>query len=392
MIFSSNGKKVADLSGVAKPSSGFRTGGYGMTGAFTGRAVTRESAMGLPACWSAVMLIAKTCGTFPLETIDRQNRNQVIANAAVAKRIRFAPNPETPAATFWTSVFGMLVASANAYLLKLPPSDDIAAPELYWLPPEQVQVYRDATGLKRYDVFSVDGSEFAQGVHPRHIIHARGPSLSNALIGASPVEFMRHMLGNSLAAQEYQGAAYRSGGVPKGVLSVDEVLTPEQATTIRDQWHSTYGGIENSGKIAVLDRGARFQATAMPQKDTQFVEQMQLSATDCARMFNLPAALISAEGASMTYANAQHNDRHLLRFTVRPYLCFVEEALNMDVEFFGVHSAWQPVFNTDVLSKGDEETRYKNYETAIKSGWLMPDEARAKEGLEVSKKESDNAE
>jgi HK97 family phage portal protein len=382
MIFSSNGKKVVDLGSVAKPSSGYRTGGYGLTGSFAGRAVTRETAMGLPAFWSGVMLISRTCGTFPLETVDRRNRNAIVDMAGVAKRLRHQPNAETPASTFWTSVFSMLVANANAYLLKLPSSDDIQAPELYWLPPEQVQVYRGEDGEKRFDVYSADGGTFAQGVHARHIIHARGPSMSNPLIGASPVEYLRHSLGNALAAQEYQGAAYRSGGVPKGVLSVDEMLTPEQATTIRDQWHATYGGIENSGKVAVLDRGAKFQATGMSQKDSQFIEQMQLSATDCARILNLPAALINAEGASMTYANAAHNDRHFLRFTIRPYLSFIEQALNMDAEFFGVHSAWEPVFNTDVLGKGDEETRYKNYATAIGSGWMTTDEAREKEGLQ----------
>jgi HK97 family phage portal protein len=381
MILSSGGEKLSGLERVARPANTYRAGGYGLTSAFSGRSVTRESALGLPPFWSGVMLLAKTCGTLPLETLDRTNSSAVIAGAGVAKRIRYQPNRETPASVFWSSVFAQLIPSGNAYLLKLPSTDGIDAPELYWLPPENVQVYRDTDGYRRFDIYTRTGGEWAMAVHEKHIIHLRGPSLSDPLVGASAVEVLRHSLGNALASQEYQGAMYRQGGQPKGVLSVEEPLTPEQATTIRDQWHSTYGGIENTGKIAVLDRGAKFQPTAVNMREQEFVAQMQMSATDAARILNLPPALIGAEGASLTYANASHNDEHLLKFSARPWLDFAESGLNMDVDLFGVHSAWEPRFNTNEISRPAQAERYANYEKAISAGWMDADEVRPLEGL-----------
>jgi HK97 family phage portal protein len=381
MILSSGGGKVADLDRVARSATGYRSGGYGITGAYAGRSVTRETAMGLAPFWSGVMLLAKTAGTLPLETINRAQANEVISAAGVAKRLRYQPNPETPASVFWSTVFANLVPSGNAYLLKLPATDGLYVPELYWLPSELVQVYRGPDGERRYDIYAAGGGEFASAVHHRHIIHLRGPSIDDPLVGASPVQFLRHALGNALAAQEYQGAMYRQGGQPKGLLSVEEPLSPEQAATIRDQWHATYGGIENAGKIAVLDRGAKFQPTATNMRDAQFIEQQQMSATDAARILNLPPALIAAEGASLTYANASHNDEHFLKFSLRPWLDYAEQGLNMDTDLFGVSSPWEPRFNTDEISRPTQGERYDNYGKAIAAGWMDSDEVRPKEGL-----------
>lgn len=379
MILSSNGADV--IESVARPGNGMRRGGYGLTQALTGGQVTRERAMGIPALWSGVMLLAKTAGTLPLETVNRANHNQVVEVADVAKRLRWQPNREIPAAVFWTTLFTHLIPSGNAYGLKLPAGDKfVRAPEQYLVPPELVQVYRHE-GQIYYDFMSPDGGAFAQGVHASHVIHYRGPSLGNPLLGASLVEIHRNSLGIALASQEYQGVLFRNGGTPKGILSVDETLDAEQASTIRDQWHATYGGMSNAGKIAVLDRGATFQSTSANNHDAQLIEQLQLSATDCARLLNLPAALINAEGASLTYANASHNDLHFLKFSLRPWLVLVEQALNMDPDYFGVDSAWEPVFKTDAVVSPDQSQRYANYGVAIGSGWMKKSEARLAEGL-----------
>lgn len=372
---------IARLQQVARPASTYRSSILDSNSAFTGREVTRSAAMGLPAFWSAVMLISKIAGTLPLETLDTNNNDAVVSRAGVAMRMRYAPNSEWTSPAFWVSLFSMFVASHNAYTLNLPPSDGIQADEMFLIPPENVQVYRGPDRELRYDLFTAEGGEWAMGVHGRHITHFKGPTIDGGLIGTSPVSMMKNSLGIGLAAQEYQGAMYRAGGVPKGALSVDEVLTPEQAMTIRDQWHSTYGGIENAGKIAVLDRGASFKPTGMTHDDAQFIEQLQLSATDCARMFNLPPALIGAEGASLTYANAQHNDHHFLMFTLRPYLDFIEATLNNDPTFYGVFSPWVPRFNTDELQRPVQGERYANYAAGIAAGWLDVDEVRASEGL-----------
>jgi HK97 family phage portal protein len=174
---------------------------------------------------------------------------------------------------------------------------------------------------------------------------------------------------------------FRQGATPKGVLSIDEPLEPEDAVTIRDQWQATYGGIENAGRIAVLDRGARFQQISQNNDQAQLVEQREFGATEIASILNIPPAMIGAKGASLTYQNAQQNDLHFLKFTLRPWLQYIEDALNADPDLFGMTSAWVPRFNTDEITRPDNQARADWYTAGIRDGWLEVDEVRRYEGL-----------
>jgi HK97 family phage portal protein len=372
---------IAQLRDVTQ-SSAYRAGsGLGRIDALSGQIVDREAAMGLPPFWSGVMLLAKTAGTLPLEVRDETKSNQVVRGAGVALRLRAQWNSETPAAVALTTLFTHLIPTHNAFVLKLPASDGLAAPELFLIEPELVEKYRGPDRELRYDLYTREGGSFASGVHGRHIIHFRGPGVHGTFRPESMISMARNSLGNALATQEYQGAMYRNGGVPKGVLSVDEPLTLEQGLEMADAWRAAYGGSENAGKIAVLDRGGKFQTVGMTNENAQFIEQLQLSATDAARLLNIPPAFIGAEGSAMTYDNASSNNRHLLTYALRPWLDLVEGALNMDDELFGVRSPWVPRFNTDEITRPDQEARYAGYASAIQAGWMTVGDAREFEGL-----------
>jgi HK97 family phage portal protein len=368
---------IAQLREVVQSTAYRSSLGMGRLDALSGQYVDREAAMGLPPFWAGVMLLAKTAGTLPLEVCgDGRDAREL------ELRLGVQPNADTPASVFWTTLFAHLIPTHNAFALKLPSSDGISAPELFLIEPELVEKYRGKDRELRYDLYTREGGEFAMGVHGMHVIHFRGPSVHSTFRPDSMISIARNSLGNALATQEYQGAMYRNGGVPKGVLSVDEPLSLEQGLEMADAWRAAYGGTENVGKIAVLDRGGKFQSVAMTNENAQFIEQLQMSATDAARLLNLPPALIGADGASLTYANASHNDNHFLKFSMRPWLDLVEGALAIDFDLCGVRSPLRPRFNTDEITRPDQAQRYLNYQTAIAAGWMESNDARVAEGLD----------
>ncbi len=345
---------------------------------FTGRSVGRIDALGIAAFYSGVSLIAKTGGTLPLEVRDTRQNNQVVEAAQIAMRLRYRPNSEMVASVFWSTLLSHLVAVGNAYAMKLPASDELVeAPELWLVAPETVTpVRRD--GLISYRIM-LEGGEIV--LPARQVLHVRDYALDGGISGHSAVSLLRNALGINLAAQEYQARMFRQGATPKGVLSIDEPLEPEDAVTIRDQWQATYGGVENAGRIAVLDRGARFQQISQNNDQAQLVEQREFGATEIASILNIPPAMIGAKGASLTYQNAQQNDLHFLKFTLRPWLQYIEDALNADPDLFGMTSAWVPRFNTDEITRPDNAARAAWYAAGINDGWLTVDEIRKYEGL-----------
>lgn len=367
---------------VAQPITAHRYAGSSW-GAYTGRAVTRSGAAALPAYYSGVRLLAITGGAMPLRVHDAQGK--VVGGGDLALRLRVKPNAYTPAPAFWASVIAHVVTAGNAYLAKTAPTDGLSIPELHLLHPESVQPYRDERREIRFDVYASDGSAHAVGLTSSEILHVKGWTLGGDTIkGDSPVGVQRHALGNALAAQEYQGRTWKDGAVPRGVLSSDEALTREQIVQLRESWHEAYGGLSNSGKMAVLPRGTTYESVSLSMADAQFIEQMRYGVDDIARILNLPAAFLGGEGGgSLTYTNAQQNDIHLLKFPLRAgALMFVESALNMDEDLFGAKSAWVPRFDPDELIKPDISTRYRVHQMAILYDLKTPDEIRVEEGLE----------
>lgn len=345
---------------------------------YTGRSIGRVDALGIAAFYSGVSLIAKTGGTLPLEVRDTRANNQVVSSAQVALRLRHRPNSEMVASVFWSTLLSHLVAVGNAYAMKLPASDELVeAPELWLVSPETVTpVRRD--GRIAYRIM-MDGGELV--LPSSQVLHVRDYALDGGVSGHSAVNLLRNALGINLAAQEYQARMFRQGATPNGVLTVDEVLEPKDAVTIRDQWQATYGGMENAGRIAVLDRGARFQSISQNNDQAQLVQQREFGATEIASILNIPPAMIGAKGASLTYQNAQQNDLHFLKFTLRPWLQYIEDALNADPDLFGVASAWVPRFNTDEIVRPDNSARAAWYTAGINDGWLDANEVRVSEGL-----------
>lgn len=378
---------ASSLRSVVQGGFGSRSFGSFAAEAFSGRTVTREGALGIAAWYACVSLLSEVGGTLPLRVRDRQRQNEIVGGADIAIRLGHTPNPETPAPVFWSTALGHLGGCGNSFYLKLPASDGLVnAPEMWLLWPEHVTKYRDTNGDVRFDVNGGENGIQLRGVHSRHIGHIRGWSLGTGFMGLTKIGVLRHQLGVDLAAQEYQGRTFRNGATPKGVLSVDESLQEDQAKTIRDQWHATYGGMENAGKIAVLDRGAKFQDISMNSKDLQFIEQRKLGATEIAGIHRILPSMIGAEGGGgLTYNTPAANSQHFLRYALGPLLKFVVSALNVDPDLFGPRSPWEPAFDTDELVTPDMEANWRIHGQAVKDEILTAERAAERLGVADTK-------
>jgi HK97 family phage portal protein len=348
--------------------------------AHTGDVVTRRNALGISAFYACVALLARAGSSLPLRVRERQDHRQIISGADVAIRLRDRPNAHSSGVVFWGTVIQQLAAGGNAYAVKVPASDELVrAPELLLAHPDHSYPYHDENGEVHYALVAPNGHTVR--LHGRHVIHWKGFGLDDTLVGHSPVSVQRHALGVALSAQEYQGKNLRNDATPGGVLSVDEDLSIEQVATIREQWHSVYGGAEGAGRIAVLDQGATFQPIAMTHHDAQFIEQRELSATEISAMFSIPPSMIGAKGAGFEYKNTNDRRMDFLTFALMPFLRMVEGPLGADPDYFGVASGWEPRFDTREFLRPDPATRYEMYAQGIASGFLDFDEARDGEGL-----------
>jgi HK97 family phage portal protein len=341
------------------------------TDTFAGQTVTPEGALSLISVYGAVSLIANTCGAMPLEVVNTKGKSgqRVVEGGKLAPLLRHAPNSEMSGVDLWTMVFAHLLLRGNAYLAKLKDANGFVE-ELVPLMPQDVTPYRNGAGVKVFRVRVYHGSTFLESDFTEDaILHIKGPSFDDPLVGASPIALQRQSLGVQLAQSEYQARAYQDGMLIKGLLSTAQpTITPETATMIKNQWRSAYGGIGNSHEIAILHSGMTFQPVSMSPEDAQFIQTMKYGATQVATMFSLPASELNSDGASLTYSNVGQDMLKTHQRAFRPRLNIVQAALNRDKDLFGPKSPWVPKFNPRESLLTDIETRFGVYRTGREIG------------------------
>jgi len=371
------------IAAAAKPPDAYGPY-YGLsTDSLSGQTVTPEGALSLSAVYGAVSMVANTCGTMPLEVIDTtaESGRKVVQGGQLAPLLRYAPNADMSGVDLWTFVFACLLMRGNAYLAKIKDASGRVV-ELYPMLPGDVTPWRGPNGQKLFRVRVYRGTTALEGDFDENaILHIKGPSLTDPLVGASPIEMVRNAIGTQLAQTEYQARAYKDGMLIKGVLSTPEKhLNPDAVTRVKSDWRSTYGGVGNSHDIAVLHAGITFQQVALSPEDAQFIQTMKWGHTQIATIFQIPASRMNGDaGSSLTYANQGQDDLYYVKQACMPRVAMVEASINRDKDLFGASSAWVPKFNMRAALRADEKTRFEIYRTARDIGAISANEIRAAE-------------
>src|SRR5690606_20777562 len=74
-------------------------------------------------------------------------------------------------------------------------------------------------------------------------------------------------------------------GVPAGLISSDQELTPDQAETIREAWQQRYS--QTHSEVAVLGAGASYQAIGIPLNDLKLLEIGEFTREQILAMFRV---------------------------------------------------------------------------------------------------------
>jgi HK97 family phage portal protein len=228
-----------------------------------------------------------------------------------------------------------------------------------------VQVTPDGT------VWRLDGQE----VDPADLWHRRAYPLPGEPLGLSPIAYFANTVGLGLAVEDYGASFFRDATTPSGVLTSDEVITPDQAYELHARWKASRSGRRDT---AVLGSGIKFQAISIAPNEAQFLETTRANTQQIARIYGVPAELINSDsGNSMTYANIESRDLSLLKYSVQPWLGRLERAMNTLVP-----RGQYVKFNTAALLRSDLKTRYESYAIALDKGFMTVDEVRDLEDRE----------
>lgn len=344
----------------------------------TGRYISAETAIGLPAVGAAIRLISETIGSLPLIVYrgDGADRERAIREWQYTL-LHDRPNLEDSAMAFWTTVSACIESTGNAFIQKLKVGSRVV--EMKVLDPHTVRVYRDpATQEKKYDV-TVDGREH-KGFTSSDILHIPGFTLRGGLVGISPIAEHRQALGIALAAEEYAGRSYQNDATPGLAITVPGNLGRQQANEMLNVWRETHAGLSNAQKPAILTNGASIEKLGMTLADAELVTSRRYGVEDVARIFRIPPALLAVPNAGANQS-AEEESLRFVRYGLMPRLRRIEMALRADDDLFPERSPLTPEWLVDGLLRADTQTRYQAHTLSLQSGWKTKNEVRADEGL-----------
>jgi len=349
------------------------------------RPASAREALGVPAIFRAVSLIAGVTGALSLDVY----RRGVKIDAEDRPRIVVRPDPLAKPRTFFRNTGWNLATLGESWwwVSKRNPST-LEALSLLNLDPKEVFVEENERDPRFPDVTwrnlttkrpTPVNMKAASVDDFRHLTFMQLPG---ELRGVGPLQLCGAAISVAVESQEFAANFYGEGGYAStiikasGTLGVTEDADGQtEADRLRAAWVS---GANNVPKV--IDQG--IESVEEHEPDVARVQALlarDYSNGEAARMFGMPGSLLdySTPGSSLTYQSIEGEFMKWVRAGLWPY--FLEEIEQEMSDLLTRSSVAR--FNIDALERADIKTRYEVYSLGITAGVLTPELAQEKEGI-----------
>lgn len=341
------------------------------------QSVTVEQAARISTVYACVKVLSESISTIPckLYRVDGEARTAQPENK-LYHLVNRSPNEFMCASELWGWATTSVALHGNCFIHLVRTSSGNVV-ELLPLPHGSVSVHVTAQNIVRYIVtVGEKGAERTYEAGPYDILHLKGMTL-DGINGISPIQYNAGMLAGARDAVKYGNAVYANGASPRGILTTDGVLSDDAYERIKASWAGTHGGVDNAGKVAIMEAGLSFQTVSMSPSDIDLLNNRKFSRSEIAGMYRIPPHLIG-DLEKATYSNISEQQLSFYRDTLSPWLTHFENRLNHTLL---KTSAQVFRFDTSDFLRGDLKTEVEAYKPLLEIGVLSPNEVRAKLGM-----------
>lgn len=297
---------------------------FGVEQSISGVNVTRHSAMGNPAVWRGVNLVANSVAKLPCILYRRganDSRERDTRHPAY-KLMKRQPNPYYSAYTLKQimTAHAIMLGNGYAYVWR----DDLGRPyELTVLDPESTYPLRE-NGEIVY-VTRIDNKNHK--LPPYDVIHIKGLGY-DGLTGYSLLDIMKDSLGLGTSLIHFGNYFFRNNAKPSVVIEVPPtVRSPEALQELRNSWASMQGGLTNSHRPAVVRAGTKITPLGYNNEEGQYISSREFDLKMTADMLGIPPHLLGCNITS-SYASLESETQSFLSNSLDHWLIQWELELN----------------------------------------------------------------
>lgn len=334
-----------------------------------------QSLLAFSAVFACVQLIARDIGKLPLGLQLRKFANrdvwEDVENSAYSPVLRVPNRYQTPNQFLENWLTCKLIWGNTYVLLQRNQAGKVEA--MYILDPQRVspQIAPDgeifykinADALAGVDTITVPGSE---------IMHDRAVCLFHPLIGVSPLYACAASATHGRKIQTNSSKFFENMSRPSGHLSAPGKISDEDVERIKTQFEGRFSA-ENIGRLLVTGSDLKYTPMTMPAEQAQLIEQLEFTAEDVARSFNVPNYKI---GAADIPADTVGTNQDYYNQVLQPNIAAIEALYKIGLS---LSRDLRVKFDTRELLRMDDKRRFEKYELGSRAGVLAPNEAREAE-------------
>lgn len=342
----------------------------GALGSQSGAIVNDNTAMSQSAVYACVRLLSETVASLPLKVYERDGDTRKAIDHPLNRLLGVTPNGEQTSFELREFQMTCLGLRGNAYSQKIYDGRGRIG-EINPLNASHMKVDRDKAGKLVFD-YTEPGNSRVFGVDDIWRIAALG---NNGVTGLSPISLAKESIGMSIAVEGHGASTFKNGVNPSIVLSMEGGLEQKAWERLKEQLDSGAAGYGNAGKPFIGEHGLKPYAISMSNSDAQFIESRKFQAEDVARWYRVPPHMIGLlDGA--TFSNIEQQSLDFVINTLRPWLVRIESTMMRDLLTRSEQERLFLSHSVEGLLRGDIDTRFKAYGTAIDKGFYSRNEVR----------------
>lgn len=330
-----------------------------------------DEALRLTPVYAAVRLIAEYIASLPIK--------MYIKDPSSGKQRRYHgpsifddPAPTVNVMDWLYECLTSLLLQGNAWGFILG-RDGFGYPtQISWVPPEMVTVIDDQ--MQPFNPLRSQVYFYGRKMNRDEYFHIKAFKIPGRTEAISPLRAFALTILNGLEATRYGTDWFAAGGFPPGTFKNNEIeIDPAQSAEIRALLTTSIRRREP----LVYGRDWDYHPVTVPPSEAQFIQAMQLNATQIASVYGLPPERVGGTRSdSLTYANVEQSALQVIE-ALRPWLVRLETA------FFDILPQNRFVrFNADALLKTDLASRASIFKIWRDIGYMSVDEMRGTDDLE----------
>ncbi|MBB3020650.1 HK97 family phage portal protein [Microvirga lupini] len=234
----------------------------------------------------------------------------------------------------------------------------------------------DGSVFYQLNTDNLAGLPQAVTVPSREIIHDRFNCFYHPLVGLSPIFAGGLAATQGLAIQNDSTTFFQNGAQPGGILTAPAAISDDTAKRLKEHWDQSYSG-KNSGKVAVLGDGLKYEAMRAKAVDSQLIEQLKWSAEVVCSTYHVPPYKIGV-GTIPTNNNVEALNIEYYSQCLQVLIEAIELCLD---EGLGMGENIGTEFDVDNLLRMDTTALINAEKEAVGAGIKAPNEARKRLNL-----------